>query len=37
MGYWKAEELRKFAFPAFECIFGGILPEKLFEAMGCTG
>jgi len=32
MGYWKAEEFRKFCFPASECVFGGILPENLYSA-----
>ena len=31
MGFWKAEEFRKFAFPASECVFGGLLPEELYD------
>lgn len=31
MGFWKAEELRKFAFPASECVFGGLLPDELYD------
>ena len=31
MGYWKAEEYRKFTFPASECVFGGILPDELYD------
>ena len=27
LGYWKAEEFRKFTYPASECILGGILPD----------
>ena len=28
LGYWKAEEFRKFTYPASECILGGILPNR---------
>ena len=27
LGYWKAEEFRKFTYPASECILGGISPD----------
>lgn len=31
MGFWKAEEYRKFAFPASEFVFGGVLPDEIFD------
>ena len=31
MGFWKAEEFRKFAFPASECVFGRLLPDELYD------
>jgi len=31
MGFWKAEEIQKFAYPASEMIFSGILSDKEFE------
>ena len=31
LGYWKAEEYRKFAYPASEYVFGGILPDELYD------
>ncbi len=30
-GFWKAEECHKFAFPASECILGGILPQDEYH------
>lgn len=31
MGYWKAEEFQKFAFPASECVLGGIIPDDEYH------
>ena len=31
MGFWKAEEFRKFTFPASECVFGGHLPDEVYN------
>ena len=31
MGFWKAEEIQKFCFPASEVVFGGVLPDSHFE------
>ena len=31
LGYWKAEELQKFAFPASECMLGGLLPDEEYH------
>ena len=31
LGYWKAEELQKFTFPASECVLGGILPDEEYH------
>lgn len=35
IGYWKAEEFQKFAFPISEIILGGLIPEEHFEAWEC--
>ena len=32
MGYWKAEEIQKFVFPASEVVFSGIVPNDKYEA-----
>ena len=31
LGYWKAEEFRKFTYPASEYIIGGILPDAHYH------
>ena len=31
LGFWKAEELQKFAFPASECVLGGLLPDEEYH------
>jgi len=31
MGFWKAEEIQKFCFPASEVVFGGVLPDSYFK------
>lgn len=31
LGYWKAEDLQKFAFPASECVPGGLLPGEEYH------
>ena len=31
MGFWKAEELQKFAFPASEYVLGGVLPDDQYR------
>lgn len=31
MGYWKAEEFKKFTFPASEYILDGVLPDKHYN------
>lgn len=31
LGFWKAEEIQKFTFPASEYVFGGLLPEKHYQ------
>ena len=28
LGFWKVEELQKFAFPSSECVLGGLLPDE---------
>ena len=35
IGYWKAEEFQKLAFPISEIILGGLIPEVHFEAWEC--
>ena len=30
-GHWRAEEYRKFAFPASECILGGLIDDEQFK------
>ena len=32
MGYWKAEDFRKFAYPASEYCLGGLLPDQEYHA-----
>ena len=32
MGYFKAEEIQKFVFPASELVLGGIIPDDKYEA-----
>ena len=32
IGYWKAEEYQKFAYPASECVLGGLLPDSYYHA-----
>ena len=32
MGYWKAEEIQKFVFPASELVLGGIIPDDKYDA-----
>ena len=31
LGFWKVEELQKFAFPSSECVLGGLLPDEDYE------
>jgi len=31
MGFWKAEEIQKFCYPASEVVLGGVLPDSHFE------
>ena len=31
IGHWRAEEYRKFSFPASECVLGGLIEDKQFE------
>jgi len=31
LGFWKAEEIQKFAYPASEVVFGGIIPEDKYR------
>ena len=31
LGFWKAEELQKFAFPASEYVLGGLLPDEEYH------
>lgn len=31
LGYWKAEELQKFAYPASEYVLGGLLPDNHYH------
>ena len=31
MGFWKAEEIQKFAYPASELVFGGILSDEEYD------
>lgn len=31
IGHWKAEEYRKFSFPASECVLGGLIEDKEFQ------
>lgn len=31
MGFWKAEDFQKFAYPASECVLGGVLPDKEYH------
>lgn len=31
IGHWKAEEYRKFAFPASECVLGGLIEDEQFK------
>ena len=35
IGFWKAEEFQKFAFPISEYVLGGLLPNNHFEAWEC--
>ena len=35
IGYWKAEEFQKFAFPISEVILGGLISEEHFESWQC--
>lgn len=35
IGYWKAEDFQKFAFPISEVILGGLLSEEHFESWEC--
>ena len=35
IGFWKAEEFQKFAFPISEVVLGGLLSEEHFEAWEC--
>ena len=30
--YWNAEEFQKFAYPASECVLGGLLPDREYHA-----
>lgn len=32
IGYWKAEEYQKFAYPVSECVLGGLLPDSYYHA-----
>ena len=31
LGFWKAEEYQKFAYPASEYVFGGTLPDEEYH------
>ena len=33
IGHWKAEEYRKFAFPASECVLGGLIEDEEFKIL----
>ena len=35
MGFWKAEEFQKFAYPISEVVLGGLLPDQHYEAWEC--
>ena len=35
MGFWKAEEFQKFAYPISEVLLGGLLTNEHFEAWEC--
>ena len=32
LGYWKAEDLQKFTYPASEFILGGLIPDEHYHA-----
>ena len=32
IGYWKAEEFQKFAYPASEFVLGGLLPDSYYHS-----